>query len=205
MEERRSSVPAHLEALGVQVEMAVLTIGDYVVGATAVVERKTVADFHRSIVNTRLWGQVANLAHRSQRSYLLLEGPDLDAGPLSRNGVRGAVLQVMDNGIEVVRSSGAADSAVWLSLLALRGSRTQAMRGRRGRRRSFVTPLGLLSTVPGISPTLAEQLVARFGSVAGVAAASESDLREIEGIGPVRGKALRRALLGTFPRSGEVP
>ena len=205
MEERRSSVPAYLEALGVLVEIAVLPTGDYVVGDAAVVERKTVADFHRSIANTRLWSQVADLARAPERGYLLLEGVDLDAGPLTREGVRGAVLQVIDNGIAVVRSSGAADSAVWLRLLAVRGNRSGAVRGRRGRRRSVATPLGLLSTVPGISPTLAQRLVARFGSVAGVAAASVSDLLEIEGIGPVRGEAIRRALLGTFPRNGEVP
>jgi len=51
--ERRSFVPTHLDELGVAVEMAVLPVGDYLLG-----DRKA----SRSIVSTRLWSQVAALA-----------------------------------------------------------------------------------------------------------------------------------------------
>jgi excinuclease ABC subunit C len=52
----------------------------------------------------------------------------------------------------------------------------------------------MLATVPGVSPVLANRLLTRFGSIAGVAQASESDLREVEGIGEVRALALRNVL-----------
>jgi Fanconi anemia group M protein len=58
-----------------------------------------------------------------------------------------------------------------------------------------VSPVGLLATAPGISPAIARRLVAQFGSVAGVAAASRRELEEIRGIGPTKAEALS-ALLG---------
>lgn len=102
--ERRSPVPTHLETLGVHVEMAVLPAGDYDVG-NAVIERKTIPDLHRSIANRRLWDQVGALSRGSPRGYLIIEGANLDAGALGSHGVRGAVLQVIDNGVAVVRTA----------------------------------------------------------------------------------------------------
>jgi ERCC4-type nuclease len=204
IEERRSSVPTHLEELAVSVEMVVLPTGDYLIGDRKAVERKTVADLHRSIASSRLWSQVAALA-RMDRAYLLIEGSDIDAGPISPRGIRGAVLQVIDNGLDVIRSSSPSDTAVWLRLLAARGDRSGAILGRRGRRRPGASPLGALAAVPGISPVLAHRLLTRFGSIAGVAAAASVELQEIEGIGSRRADALRQTLLGTFPQSGEVP
>lgn len=203
IEERRSSVPTHLEELGVSVEMVVLPAGDYLIGDRKAVERKTVADLHRSIASSRLWSQVAALA-RMDRAYLLIEGSDLDAGPISPRGIR-EVLQVIDNGLDVIRSSSPSDTAVWLRLLAARGDRSGAILGRRGRRRPGASPLGVLAAVPGISPMLAHRLLTRFGSIAGVASAASVELQEIEGIGSRRADALRQTLLGTFPQSGEVP
>ena len=204
VEERRSAVPRYLRALDVEIEFAILDVGDFVVSGEIVVERKTVADLHRSIANARLWRQVSRLAHCPRRAFLLVEGIDLDAGAISREGVRGALLQVIDNGIAVLRSAGPADTAVWLRLVGIRGD-GRTPRGRRGRRRSIVSPAGLLTTVPGISPSLAASLLVRFGSVAGIAAAAPSDLEEVDGIGPMRREALRAALLGTSLQSSEVP
>jgi ERCC4-type nuclease len=202
--ERRSSVLDQLEALDVEVELVTLTSGDYVFAGGCVVERKTVPDLHRSIVDGRLWRQVQHLA-RLDRAYLAVEGWDIDAGPISPVGVRGAILHVIEGGVSVLRSSGPRDTALWLRVLATRASRRSRSTGRRGRRRAVRSPLGLLAAVPGISPELAKELLARFGSIAGIAAAEATQLQEINGIGPRRAAELRSVLLGTFPRSGEVP
>jgi ERCC4-type nuclease len=194
--ERRSAVPAHLRSLGIEVEFAILETGDYVVSRPTV-ERKTVADLHRAIATGRIWSQIARLACEPHRAYFLVEGANLDAGAVSRYGIRGALLQVVDNGIAILRSSDARDTAVWIRLLASRGDGGRA-RGKRGRRRSALSPVGLLAAVPGISPTVAEHLLVRFGSVAGVATATPDELRQIAGIGPSRSEALHRVLLGTF-------
>jgi ERCC4-type nuclease len=202
IEERRSAVPGHLEALGVAIELVGLPEGDYVIGDCAI-ERKTVADLHRSVATGRLWQQVAALKSLS-RAYVLVEGINLDAGPITAAGIRGVLLQVMDNGLAVIRSSSSRDTAAWLRLLAVRNDRPHVARGRRRRRRAVVSPGGVLAAVPGISPVTGHALLARFGSLAGVAAAPVEQLQEVDGIGPRRADALRRALVGTPSRSEGV-
>jgi ERCC4-type nuclease len=59
--ERRSSVPDALGRLGADVTFEVLPAGDYVVGPTMLVERKTVGDLHRSVATRRLWAQLEKL------------------------------------------------------------------------------------------------------------------------------------------------
>ncbi len=53
----------------------------------------------------------------------------------------------------------------------------------------------VLAAVPGVSVGIARALLDKFGCVAGVAAASEGELRAVPGVGRTRAVALRDALL----------
>jgi len=199
VEERRSSVPECLRSQGVAVEIVRLPVGDYVLSSHVAVERKTVSDLHRALVTGRLWSQVAALTHDFGTPYLIVEGRDLDsARGLSSRGVRGALLQVLDSGIRLIRTDGPGDTAIWLRLM---GVRMRSADGRtvwrRGRRRMAVSPAGVLATIPGVSPESARRLVERFGCIAAIAAASEAELREVTGIGAVRAETLARVLRGS--------
>ena len=195
VEEDRSPVPRCLEALGVAVELVRLPVGDYRLASECVVERKTVRDLHASLVSGRIWSQLFALRRATRRPYLVVEGTHLDAGRVSDRGVRGALLAIAESGVIVLRSDDPEGTALWLLVLARRArSCAQDSDRRRGRRRMVASPAGVLSTVPGVSPVLANRLLARFGSIAGVAAASESDLRDVDGIGEVRASALRNVL-----------
>ena len=196
VEEQRSTVPDCLEAMGVGIEVVRLPVGDYLHAADSAVERKTVADLHRSLVSGRLWSQLFALKRATGRSYFLVEGRNLDAGRVSPRGVRGALLQIAGSGILIVRTANSADTALWLYLMA---RRDQAMQGgatthRRGRRPMVISPSGMLATVPGLSPTLADRLLSRFGSIAAIATAYETELEAVAGIGPVRAASLARLL-----------
>jgi ERCC4-type nuclease len=57
------------------VEMSRLPTGDYLIDERILVERKTRADFLASLIDGRLFPQVARLAHSRYRSLLLIEGP----------------------------------------------------------------------------------------------------------------------------------
>jgi ERCC4-type nuclease len=109
---------------GADVDINVLPAGDSLVAATTLVERKTVADFHRSVATGRLWAQLEKLRRSVDRARLLVEGPKLDAGQLSEQGVRGAVLAVIETGIPVLWSGSTRDSALWL--LRLSGTSREA-------------------------------------------------------------------------------
>jgi ERCC4-type nuclease len=196
VEEQRSAVPSCLQALGVEVELTRLPVGDYLVATDVAVERKTVRDLHQSLVSGSLWSQVFALRRDTKRPYVVVEGAGLDAGRISPRGVRGALLRIVESGVPVLRSSSPSDTALWLQLLARREqARAEGLTlRRRGRRRMVVSPVGVLATVPGISPKTANRLLAHFGSIARIAAASQSDLQRVEGVGPRRASDLHRVL-----------
>jgi ERCC4-type nuclease len=159
-----------------------------------VIERKTVADLHRSLVGDRLWSQVGSLRRDPRRAYLLVEGVDLDAGLVPPRAMRGALLKVIDNGIRLLRTGSPRDTALWLSVLARQEQHRANPKPRIGRRPVARSPVGLLAAIPGIGIDDAKALLARFGSVAAVAAATGSDLQSVPGIGPERARALTNVL-----------
>jgi ERCC4-type nuclease len=192
-----SGVPDRLARLGMQVTVRHLPIGDYAVAKDVLVERKSIADFHESVLQGRFWRQIGSLRRASARPFLLLEGADVDRGPLAPNAVRGIVLAVLEQGVAVLRSSGVDDSALWLVRLAARErvvrprprpvyDQTPAARGE--------VAEAVLAAIPGISVTLARRLLRQFGTVASVVAADPDALATVTGIGPARAEALRRAL-----------
>jgi hypothetical protein len=61
----------------------------------------------------------------------------------------------------------------------------------------------MLSVVPGISTTMAQSLLAAYGSVAAVSEASPDGLRRHPGIGPVRAARLAAALQGAYVAAGD--
>jgi ERCC4-type nuclease len=82
------------------------------------IERKTVADLHASVTSGKLWGQVNRLRSVSVFPVLVVEGPDLDAGPLPPDSVRGVLVALADRGVTIIRSTDPRDSARWIPSLA---------------------------------------------------------------------------------------
>jgi ERCC4-type nuclease len=195
--ETPSGVLGVLEELSVDTKVVSLPVADYIVARGVGVERKRVDDLHRCVANGRLWTQIASLRADLDTAFLLVEGGDVDRGCLSANGVRGALLEVMRLGIHVIRSVAVEDTGLWLTRIAARSAQpVPSVSPRRSRLRPVVTPRLMLCGVPGISPRLADALLDEFGSIAGLAAASTSDLLAVRGLGPARIAALRRALTG---------
>jgi len=194
--ERRSRMDDELRAAGLAVTICVLAVGDYAIGAV-LVERKRVRDLHLSIIERRFWRQIARLRNASLFPYLLVEGEDIDAGPLSERSVRGALIAVEELGIGVIRSTSASDSALWLAVVASRSDSSDGTPLKRYRRRPPTRgPSGeaMLSGAPGISTGCARALISAFGSVAGVVAAGPERWLSVPGIGPARAAALARTL-----------
>jgi DNA excision repair protein ERCC-4 len=200
--ERRSGIPEVLvDELGAAVEIAPLPAGDYACGADTLVERKRVLDLHAAVTKGRLWPQLAKLRAAADFPYLLVEGTDLDRGPLGAAAIRGVCLAAIDQGIAFIRSGQPRDSALWVHRLAVRCQRTEAPADRPAyAQRPKVSPEeaaeAMLAAVPGISSTSARALLARFGSVAGVLAASRDEWLDVPGIGKERADALAAALRG---------
>jgi ERCC4-type nuclease len=117
--ERRSEIPRFLEELGASVCIERLRVGDYDVGGNTLVERKSVLDLHSCLVSRRLWVQLGGLRKEARYPFLLVEGADIDDGPLSPASLRGACLSAMRLGIRLIRTTDPQDSALWMYRLAI--------------------------------------------------------------------------------------
>lgn len=193
--EVHSGVPDALRALGALVRVSQLGAGDYLVGNEIGVERKSVLDLHYSIENRRLWSQLRTYRAALRRLFLLVEGSRLDDGRVTEAGIRGALLEIGDRGVTVIRSTHARDSALWILRIAARAQRSGA--GPRPRPRRFARaaqPVDVVGCVTGIGPARARSLLSRFGSVAAIAAADRSELEDVAGIGPSLAEAILKAL-----------
>jgi Fanconi anemia group M protein len=191
-----------MEELGVEVVRRRLPVGDYVVGRSTVVERKTARGLHRSLVDGRLWLQLGRLRHYATWPFLLIEGADLSDGPLSHESVRGVWLTVSDLGIVVLRSDDTDESAIWLLRLAMRRqeptSRDRPAYAQRFLRPKPVPAEAALAAAPGVSVKTARALLDHFGSLGRVLSADPAEWRSVPGVGPHRSDSLR----GWFTTSG---
>ena len=197
--ETNSGVPALLARLGVKIVLRRLSVGDYAVGGGAIVERKTVRGLHLDLVAGRFWRQLGFFRRRARLPYLLVEGVNLDDGPLTPNAIRGALLAAADQGVSLVRSSSPSDSAAWLRLLCARrqnGSpRNRAPYANRPKCSAGPAAAeAALAAIPGISTVTARALLDHFGSLAAVVAADPREWRQVQGLGPSRSDALLTTL-----------
>jgi ERCC4-type nuclease len=196
LHERESRIAETLVELGAEVEVASLPAGDYAVGSDTLVERKRVLDLHTAVVKGRLWPQIGKLRAACAFPYLLVEGSDLDRGPLHHNAIRGVCLAVIDQGIALLRSGYQRDSALWIHRLAVRCQQLEpaadrpAYAQRPRPRPGDETAEAVLAAVPGISTSSARALLERFGSVAAVITADPADWLTVPGIGSERARAL---------------
>ncbi len=199
--EPRGAVTGFLERMGgVEVAVARLATGDYRVDDRLLFERKTVPDFALSIVDGRLFSQMARLAGSVCRGVLVLEGAEsgLDETGVRREALQGALITVsLVLGIPVLRSRDPAETA-WLMLAAARQARQDAggavqRHGCRpaGRRRR---QLYILQGLPGIGRERAERLLQVFGSVEAVFSAPCEELEAVAGIGAKTARNIRWAV-----------
>jgi len=183
-----------LRSEGLAVERRRLAPADYVLGPIAI-ERKSVADFHASMIDKRLFEQVARLKETYPTCALLLEG-DLAffSERQSPRAAWGALCSLaFDFELQIVPTPDRAASAQLLAVLARRLSRERGAGGGRAEVRYKPRLLGphaeqkfAVQGLPGIGDIVSESLLEHFGSVRRVFSASEKELLRVAGIGKGR-------------------
>jgi DNA excision repair protein ERCC-4 len=196
--EVRSGIPDALAAAGIDLRPEQLPAGDYVISDRLVVERKTGTDLAASIKDRRLFEQIERLKETFEAVVLVVEGEPLHISEASWQGALGRALA---SGASLLRTEDPDDTAAWLERLhRLEGRPPSEVRGRPMARRptSNLADVAedVLRCLPGVSSVGARRLLVHFGSLRAVFAADERQLREVRGIGPVRGAALARLFSG---------
>jgi ERCC4-type nuclease len=190
--ESRSGIPRALADRGVAVEARSLAVGDYVLSDRLVVERKTGADLAASIKDRRLFEQAARLTDAYPAAVLIVEGEPIH---ISETSWLGALGRVVLAGMSVLGTTDPDDTADWLLRLHRLESRGPSEprgvpRVRRPTEDLGATAEDVLGCLPGISSVGARRLLAHFGSLSAVFAASTDELLQVQGIGPVRARAM---------------
>lgn len=183
------------------VQMGRLPTGDYLIDDSILIERKTSSDFLTSLIDGRLFPQVARLAHSRYRSLMLIEGPAASKGPdVHPHSVEGALVSIAAMWrLPVLHSSDADESCRLMRFLADQGSDSREaalLRYDRKPKRVATRRLFVLQGLPGVGPALARRLLAGLGSVEGVMTADTAMLEQVRGIGPKKAAQIRELVSG---------
>jgi len=195
--ERHSGLLHALHQAGTfDVQMVRLATGDYLINNEVLIERKTIADFATSLVDGRLFPQVARLAHSDHRALLLIEGPTPAAMPdVHPHALDGALTSLAGMWrLPVLHSDDPEHSLRILQHLAHQVCRPQhgiLRRYDRKPKRLASRRLYLLQGLPGVGPSLAHRLLCAFGSVERVITADAAALTEVRGLGPKKAARIR--------------
>ncbi|MBM4241599.1 MAG: DEAD/DEAH box helicase [Euryarchaeota archaeon] len=201
--ESNSRVLRELHKLNVEIIVKSLAVADYQVSDDVGIERKTTKDFSSSVVDKRLHRQAKELVETFSKPLFIVEGKDLYSGFIHPNAVRGALASVaVDFGIPVIPTRSQEDTAAMIARIAIR---EQILERPEIQLRTEKKPLTLkeqqiyiIESLPNVGPVTARKLLEEFGSVRGVIKASESELKNIEGIGDIIAKKIKDVVDSSF-------
>lgn len=200
---------ALLQSRGIEIERRRLAPADFIVGTLAI-ERKSVGDFHASMIDKRLFEQLGRLrdAYPADRVALLLEGDtSFFQERRNPNALWGALAAVaIDMGVTLLPTPDKDATADLLAVLARRAARTRQPPTTDGdatppasrhdvRHKPRMPGLSAqqryaIQGLPGIGDVVSDNLLTHFGSVRRVYAATERELLRVPGIGKGRAKEI---------------
>jgi len=187
-----------LEALGAELELKQLELGDYQVSDRLIIERKTRADFESSILDGRLFSQAEGLSSSTAgRIVFIIEGsPDSDTR-ISRSALLGAYSSLIaDFGCTVFFTKSPQATAELVFHLACHEqlSRKQSF-SVYAKRKAKTFPeqqRAIIEALPNVGPKLALSLLEYFDTVENIATAPESELASVDKIGKDKAAKIRK-------------
>ncbi len=206
--ETRSGVVEALGRMGAQIEMDTLEVGDYVVSDRVAFERKTVDDLFSTLLERReLFSQLADLAKSYRLPILIIEGGD----PFFFSGrlMHPAAVQGFLNTIALMRvptlyTLNEVETAQVIINIAKKeqtdNRRSTSLHGNRHRMSLNEAKEYALSSIPGIGPIVARNLLLHFRSVENVITAPREELMKVERIGGRIAGKIRELSGGRYER-----
>jgi ERCC4-type nuclease len=204
--EMRSGVAEALRNLGAYIETAALEVGDYVVSSRVAFERKTVDDLFATLLERReLFSQLMDLAGSYRLPILIIEGED----PFFFSGRRmhPAAVQGFLNSIALMRiptlyTLNQVETAQVICMIAKKeqGGRNKPFNphGTRSRFSQSEVKEYMLSSIPGVGPIVAYNLLLHFGSVERVMTAPREELMKVERVGARVAQRIRKVAGGRY-------
>ncbi|MBS7610624.1 hypothetical protein KEJ27_00185 [Candidatus Bathyarchaeota archaeon] len=204
--ERDSGIPLILKDKGVRIVYELLEVGDYVLSSKVAFERKTLPDFIASIFDGRLFKQIKSLKDNYEKPVLLLEGDvaRINEFTTRTRAVLGAMSAIsLGFEVPVLYAYDKVQSAEHIYIVALKLHR-------RGESKQPITVpktskkiderIKVLTSLPGMGPTLAERTLESFGSLRRVFNASITELMKVKGLNQAKAEAIYRLINSSYTR-----
>jgi DNA excision repair protein ERCC-4 len=197
--EKKSGIPDLLRAVGVNLEIKTLPVGNYIVAPETVVERKSVHDLISSIFDGRLFDQCNRLKEHFAHPVVLMEGNVDEIEQIVENPLvfYGAVSSIaIDFKIPIIPTPSALHTAKLLISMSSRKEVTKGPFLKKIKKSDDVErqQLSVLCSLPGIGEKLAVRMLRKFGSPSKTLNASLADLAKVEGLGEARAKKIKQML-----------
>jgi ERCC4-type nuclease len=171
----------------VAVSEGVLGVGDFSIAPGLLIERKTAFDFSASIIDRRLFDQIAAAKESGTRVILLIEGDPYKQKRLHANAITGAISYIsVIEGFPVVQVPTIAHTCEFIKRAAkhARDGLGYEISMRAALPKSIeAQQLFLLEGLPGVGRTRARDLLRWFGSVRRIFAASPDQIGAVPGLG----------------------
>ncbi len=173
---------------GAPVKKQMLTVADYVIRDVGI-ERKTVNDLYKSILDGRLYSQLDRLSKAYSRRILLIEGDlnELMSSLDNPNVVLGSLVSIaLRNDVGVVLSRNYSDTGYILyNIWVKRMTHTEKTIVRHLPPKLSLKDriLYILMGFPGVGYKLAENIMMHYGTLKNFCNTTQSELESIEGVG----------------------
>ena len=193
----------NLTRLGCRVKVKLLDVGDIVASSEVVIERKTMKDFEKSIIDGRLFKQLIAMRSSYPRSVLLLQGDKKDLASIGRASFFGALASILsDFHVSIFTSSNDEETAELIFHIARREQmdKKRDVRIREGKKVSTIndTQKYVVAGIPGVNAVLADRVLKKLNSLERVFSAGEVDLKSVEGVGETLAKRIRKISSHTY-------
>ena len=189
---------------GIEASIDTLDIGDYLISDRLCIERKTVPDFEKSIIDGRLFDQIERMKKAYELPIIVLEG-DSSEFKLKHNVINGAIISVyIRYGIPVITSNSPQDTASIILTMAKQEQNGLREPTRKNGRRAFSDAEymeNVIANFPGIGLKLARLLLKHFGSIEAISCADVKELRKVDKIGKKKAESILRILNGKYGES----
>jgi Fanconi anemia group M protein len=197
--ESRSGIALKLRSLpGVSLEQAEMTSGDYLIGPGVAVERKAASDFVLSLMEGRLFDQLARMAIEHERAIILIEGNIYETrSAITPEALDGAMSYIsLLSGASLIHSPSLARTPYLIHRMALhiQHGLGYEIPIRTCKPKGPAAAQFILEGLPSVGPKLAQVLLAHFGSPRAVFSATREDLLQVKGLGPKSVDAIFAAL-----------
>lgn len=184
---------------GAEVVLEELDCADYVLADGVAVERKTAEDFAASIIDRRIFVQIALLKDAYEKVFIVVEGDPFETkSSIAHEAIIGAMsyISVIER-VPVISTRDAPHTAEML--LAMQRHAVQGLgyevsfRASKPKSRNTQAQF-LIEGLPGIGPTAAKRLLGHFGSAGAIFAATAEQLKNVPGVGPKTIQAMKEVL-----------